>query len=37
MSQSSVPSMGVIEERAVTVDVSLRAFVKNVSDATRVE
>src|SRR5262245_39850574 len=37
VSESGVTTMGVIEERAVAVDVSLGPFVKNVSDATRVE
>ncbi len=36
MRKTGVSSMGVIEERAVTVNVSLRAFVKYVSDAAGV-
>src|SRR5215470_6632683 len=37
MSETGVAAMGVIEERAVAVDVSLGPFVKNVGDAAGVE
>ena len=37
MSQSGVPSMGIVEKRAVTIDVSFCALVKNMSDAASVE
>ena len=32
-----MPSMGVVEKRAVTINVSLDALVKNMSDSARVE
>jgi hypothetical protein len=32
-----MPSMGVVEKRTVTINVSLRALVKNVSDSAGVE
>src|ERR1043166_1680473 len=37
MSKTGVATMRVVEKRAVTVDVSLGPFVKNVSDAGGVE
>jgi hypothetical protein len=37
MSKTGVSSMGVVEKRAVTINVSLGALVKNMSDAADVE
>ena len=37
MSESGVPPMGVVEKRTVTINVSLGALVKNMSDAAGVE
>jgi hypothetical protein len=37
MREAGVTAMRVIEERAVAVDVSLGALVKNMSDAAGVE
>src|SRR5262245_13923429 len=37
LSKSGVPAMGVVEKRAVTINVSFGAFVKNMRDAACVE
>jgi hypothetical protein len=37
ISKPGMPSMGIVEKRAVTINVSLDALVKNVSDSARVE
>jgi hypothetical protein len=37
MSESGVALVGVVEKRAVAINVSLSAFVKNMSDSTGVE
>jgi hypothetical protein len=37
MSKTGVPSVDVVEERAVAINISLGPFVKNISDSTGVE